>query len=74
MVDNSEIGDLFVEIGQACDGHRMSTILSVMTYILADICLSSGMDKTKLMIELSDSIDRAIKDLKENEYGDSTHH
>lgn len=69
-----DIEDLFVEIGQACDGHRMSTIMSVMTYILADICLSSGMDKTKLMAELSDSIDRAIKDLKENNHGDSTHH
>lgn len=48
--------------------------MSVMTYILADICLSAGMDKTKLMAELSDSIDRAIKDMKENDYGDSTHH
>lgn len=69
-----DIEDLFAEVGQACNGHRLSTIMSVMTYILADICLSSGMDKTKLMAELSDSIDRAIKDLKENEYGDSTHH
>lgn len=69
-----DIEKLFAEVGHACNGHRLSTIMSVMTYILADICLSSGMDKTKLMAELSDSIDRAIKDLKENEYGDSTHH
>jgi hypothetical protein len=32
------------------------------------------MDKTKLVAELSDSIDRALEDLKENDYGDSTHH
>lgn len=69
-----DIEDLFVEIGRACNGHRMNTILSVMTYIIADICLMAGMDKTKLMAELSDSIDRALEDLKENDYGDSTHH
>lgn len=69
-----DIEDLFVEIGRACNGQKLSTILSVMTYIIADICLSSGMDKTKLVAELSDSIDRALEDLKENDYGDSTHH
>lgn len=74
MVDNSEIEELFVVVGKACDGHRLSTIMSVMTYIIADVCLSSGTSKTALMAELSDSIDRALEDLKENNYGDSTHH
>lgn len=69
-----DIEDLFVEVGRACNGHRLSTIMSVMTYIIADVCMSSGIDKTKLMAELSDSIDQALKDLKENNYGDSTHH
>jgi hypothetical protein len=69
-----DIEALFVKVGQACNGHRLSTILSVMTYILADICLSSGMDKTKLVAELNDSIDKVLVDLKENNYGDSTHH
>jgi hypothetical protein len=73
-VVEQDIEDLFVEIGRACNGQKLSTILSVMTYIIADICLSSGMDKTKLVAELSDSIDRALEDLKENDYGDSTHH
>jgi hypothetical protein len=69
-----EIEELIKVIGTSCSGHRLGAVLSAFTYILADICVGSGIDRDKIIADLSDNIDDAIEAIMEESNGNRSYH
>ena len=73
MMDE-EVEYLTELLGRACSGHGVSVVLTALTYLLADSCIQSGFDDAGFITEFNKNLAEAIRDLKEHDNGNCTHH
>ncbi len=73
MMDE-EVEYLTEILGRACSGHGVSAVLTALTYLLADSCIQSGLGEADFLARFNDNLAETIRDLKEHDNGNCTHH
>jgi len=72
-MDNT-IDNLIEALGVACSGYEMSTVLTALTYLVADTCVQSGLGEDVFLTQFNTHLAETISRLEEFHNGNSTHH
>ncbi len=68
------IEDLTEEMGHACSGYDLSTVLTALTYLTAAACIQSGLGEDVFLAQFTKSLLETIQSLKDHDNGNCTHH
>jgi hypothetical protein len=77
MNDNDidgDINELTEALGAACSGYDLPTVMTAITYIVADACVQSRVSEHKFLAQFNDSLNTALEEIKEYDNGNRTHH
>ena len=74
MSEEGDIQELVEELGQACWHHDLSTVVTALTYISADVCIQTRLGEDMFLAEFTKHLLEAIKTLKEIDNGNRSHH
>lgn len=73
-MENDEVNNLTEALGEACTGYDLGTVLTALTYLIADACTQSNMNESLFLITFNKHLIEAINELTENDNGNGTHH
>jgi len=74
MSEEGDIQELVEELGQVCRHHDLSTVVTALTYICADVCIQTRLGEDMFLAEFTKHLLEAIKTLKEIDDGNHSHH
>lgn len=72
MID--DVDALIAAVGEACSGYEMSTVLTALTYMVADACIQSGLGEDVFLTQFNKVLVETITDLEGFSDGNCTHH
>ena len=75
MTDSDDdLENLTEELGGAYTGYELGTVLTALTYMVADACVQSELDEGMFLTHFNKHLMEAINELKDHDNGNSTHH
>lgn len=73
-MNDDELNELIERVGQTFDGYDLTSVLTALTYMVADACIQSETSEEVFLQKFILCFASALNELKDEEHGNSTHH